>query len=102
MPSWRAFSAAFSGAQSGPLRPRLPRTKARAAAVSCFVLSLIWRAPRLFLVADTGLGEGRHAGMTERRRAHDRNGECCAGGFAQAHAEIEQRLLADLLQQAAM
>ena len=34
-------TAACSGAQSGPLRPKLPRTKARAAAVSCLTFSVM-------------------------------------------------------------
>ena len=45
------------------------------------------------------LGKGRHAGMAGERRAQHEHGDCGARSFAEPHAEIEQRLQAELLQQ---
>ncbi len=54
------------------------------------------------LAGDMGLGEGRHAGMAGERGAKHEHGDRGARAFAEPHAEIEQRLKAELLQQEAV
>lgn len=51
---------------------------------------------------DAGLGEGSHSGMTGERRAQQQNGDTGAGGFAEPHVEIEQRVEAEFSQQGAV
>ena len=51
------------------------------------------------LVGDPGLGERRHAGVAGECRAQDRNRQRRARPFAQPHAEVEQWLDAELLQE---
>ena len=45
-------------------------------------------------VADPGLREGRHAGLTGQRRFHHVDRQSRAGAFAQAHTQRQQRHLA--------
>src|SRR5271169_6285227 len=43
-------------------------------------------------VGNPGLGKGRHAGMARKRRAQDQEGRRRAGGFAEPHVEVKERL----------
>src|SRR5258708_17384957 len=51
---------------------------------------------------DAGLGEGGHSGMTGEGRAQQQYGDAGAGGFAEPHVEIEQRVEAEFGQQRAV
>ncbi len=54
------------------------------------------------LVGDAGLGEGRHAGVAGERGAQDEHRQGGAGGFAEPHVEIDQRLKPKLIEQHAV
>jgi hypothetical protein len=45
------------------------------------------------------LGEGRHAGVTGERCSQHQHGDSGAGPFAEPHAEIEQRMKTELIEQ---
>src|SRR5215468_12528545 len=99
MPSSGKAAAASAAGQNEPRRPRRSNRKARSSAWPTRRGTLIVASQ---LAADPRLGERRHAGMTGDRRLEDRDGERRARRLAQPHAEIEQRPLAERLQQAAM
>src|SRR5206468_8165404 len=101
MPSPGSAAAASAAGQKEPRSPRRSNRKARSSAwpTRCAEGAFIVASQ---LAADLRLGERRHAGMTGDRRLEDRDGERRAGGLAQPHAEIEQRPLAERLEQAAM
>ena len=54
------------------------------------------------LLGYTGFGKTRHAGVAGERSAHHVDRECGARCFAEAHAEVEQRLQAEFLEQPAV
>ena len=54
------------------------------------------------LAAYPGRSKGRHAAMASRGGFQDGDGQRRTGCLAQAHAEIEERLFADALEQAPM
>src|ERR1700704_3273345 len=56
----------------------------------------------MILVGDLGLGEGRHAGVAGKGCAQDEHGDRGTGSFAKPHAEIEQRMKTELLEQEAV
>src|SRR5476649_1275628 len=56
----------------------------------------------LGLPAHARLGKGRHAVVTGDGGLEDRHGERRARGLAQPHIHVEQRTLANRLEQAAM
>jgi len=50
------------------------------------------KVPSFVRAGDPGLGEGGHPGMAGERRAQQEDGNAGAGGFAEPHVEIEQRV----------
>jgi hypothetical protein len=54
------------------------------------------------LVGDSRFGEGRHAGVAGERGAENQQRRGGAGGFAEPHVEIEQRLQVQLVEQRAV
>src|SRR5215472_17753105 len=93
----RSTASAGSSAAlfSGPARPRRSSRKRRSSVALTSRIST-------GLVTDPGLREARHAVMAGDRRAQHGDRERRARSLAQAHAEIEQGLLAQALCQAAM
>ncbi|WP_424592185.1 histidine phosphatase family protein [Bradyrhizobium sp.] len=60
------------------------------------------KASSVIRAANPGLGKGRHPDVTGKRGARQQDRHAGAGGLAEPHAEIEQRLKAELAQQFAV
>src|SRR5690242_11105290 len=102
MPSSTARSIDCVAFQNGPRNPNRSHRKARTSASDFPSLVRDRLLMGSALPADAGFGEAGHAAVAGDRGAHDRNCERGARAFAEAHAEIEERRLADRREQAAM